>query len=348
MAFDGSGNLCIVGRFEDFGGVVAADGFAYWNGTAWATNGAPAVNGIEFLWGLAIDIDDNIYVGGDCDNIGGVTYDNIAMWNGTAWADVGVGLSATVYAMAVSNNGKDIYIGGNFTDAGGVTNADYITVWNGQQYLSLGSGANDVIRQVIIAPNSNVYVSGDFTSIGGLSATAFKVAIWNGATWVLPDIGSCGNIWDVEFANIDPVIADNFDIYLGFTATGAVQIAGAATVNNPGNADAWPTFIITRSGGTSATLKQIRNETTGKTLYLQPSILDGDTITIELSPNGTTVTSAFPGWDNYRYAILPNSDNGTFVLIPGDNLITCFVGTGGAPTITANCLHKAVFTGYDD
>ena len=361
MAFDSSGNLYVVGHFENLAGDADFDGFAYWNGTAWATLGLPAVVDPEYLNGIAIDIDDNIYVCGDCDNIGGVTYDNLAMWNDStsAWEDVGVGLNGTTQCVTIGLDGKTLYIGGTFTDAGGQANADKIAIWTGEQFLPLGSPPNNTVYQIRIDPNNNIWVCGAFTSVGGL--TADRVAIWNGASWILPDINLPGapEVYDIEFANPDPMVDDNFDIYIGWNTTGTGYFAGDATVNNPGNADAWPTFYISRSGGTSATLYQIRNETTGKTLYFNHNFLDGETLTIQLTPDGSLISSNFQIntikskiytilGSQRRKSLLANSDDGTFVLRKGDNLITCFVNIAGAPTVTANCLHKAVFTGYDD
>ena len=351
--FDRGGYLHIVGGFEDFGGVANADGYAYWTGAAWATNGAPAVTGEQSLFTIAIDVDDNVYVGGDKDNIGGVTYDHIAMWNGTAWVDVGVGLSSTVQDMAVGLDGKTIYICGLFLNAGSAY-GDRVVLWNGAQYVNLGSGLNAAPYDIKIAPNGDVYVSGD---VAGISGFVNGMYIWNGSTWIFPDIGAWG-AQTVEFANVDPKSTDNFDIYLGSNTSAAVAFAGDATVNNPGNADAYPTFIISRAGGTSATLYQIRNETTGKSIYFNRSLLNGETVTLTLSKSGSTFTSSYRGgssglWEIARPSpgnrgVLPNSDDGSFVLIPGDNLITCFVDIAGAVTMTANCLHKAVFTGIDD
>ena len=362
MAFDSSGNLHCVGGFEDLGGVAAADGYGYWNGTAWATNGVPSIDtgASEYLIGIAIDVDDNIYVCGDCDNIGGVTYDNIAMWDGSAWVDVGVGLNNVGNSVMIAEDGKSVYVGGNFTDVAGDTTIDYLTIWTGTQYIGLGTSPNSTVYQFRTAPNGSVWVIGGFTTIGDYES-ADRIAVWNGATWIIPDIDLPGapTIYDIEFTNIDPVVSNNFDTYLGWSTTGAAQIAGDTTVNNPGNADAWPTFYISRSGGTSATLYQIRNETTGKQLYFNHSFLDGETLTIQLTPEGSLISSNFQintikskvytiMGSQRRKSLLANSDDLTFVLIPGDNLITCFVSTVGAPTITANCLHKAVFTGYDD
>ena len=335
----------MVGGFENLGGVAAADGYGYWNGAAWATNGAPAVVGGDDLKAIAIDIDDNIYVCGNKDNIGGVTYDNISMWTGSAWVDVGIGLGDVCRALAIGIDGKTLYVGGDFINAGGVANADRVALWTGKQYLSLGSGTDSAVYSLHVANDGDIWATGTFTTAGG--STFNRIAIWNGRTWVRPDLAiEAGTVTVIRTSNYDPAVANNYDVYIGRSTTSSVEIAGAVTVNNPGNADAYPTFILSRSGGTSARLLSIRNETTGKTLHFVHGFTDGDTLTIKLSADGSTVTSSFLG--NRRYAFLANSDDGTFVLRPGDNNITCFVDVAGAPTITANSVFKAIFMGYDD
>lgn len=54
---------------------------------------------------------------------------NWCKWTGSAYASLITGLNGNVRCMAEGPDGK-IYVGGNFTDAGGVTAADYLARWN--------------------------------------------------------------------------------------------------------------------------------------------------------------------------------------------------------------------------
>jgi len=345
FAWDSDGNLYVGGLFLNFADEADADYIAKWDGTSWSAVGSGGTDTVDTI---AIDSDDNIYIGGAFLNWSAdANADYWALWNGSAWAAVNdIALNGAVTTMLFDAQ-DDLYVGGAFTDASSVANADYIFIWTGTQILALGAPPNDRVRELSLAPNDNLWIAGDFTTAGG-TQTADRIAVWNGSTWTIPDINLPGspNIRAIYTTNPDPQTNDNYDVYIGWDVTGAGYFAGAATVNNPGNKDAYPTFVLSRSGGTSAKLLSIRNETTGKQLYFDHGLLDGETVEIRMASRYAEVTSTF--WGVQRFTILPSSDSSEFVLIPGDNIITAFVDIAGAPTMTANCLHKAVFTGYDD
>jgi len=77
-------------------------------------------------------------------------------------------LNGTVRVIAVG--GSDLHVGGDFTDAGGIDNADYIAKWNGSSWDSLGSGLNNTVRAVAIS-GDDVYVGGEFSLAGGVPAS---------------------------------------------------------------------------------------------------------------------------------------------------------------------------------
>ncbi len=62
MGFDSSGDLYVVGSFDDAGG-VSAQHVAKWDGTAWATVGSGLVNTF-YPYTLAIDSSDNLHTSG--------------------------------------------------------------------------------------------------------------------------------------------------------------------------------------------------------------------------------------------------------------------------------------------
>ena len=97
------------------------------------------------------------------------------------------------------------------------------------------------------------------------------------------------------------------------------------------------------------------NETTKATIYLDYPLLDGETLTLELRPQeGIKATSSKFG--RVDDAVLANSDNGQFFLVPdntsgtSDNIINLFVdeATSSGTVVTANMKFKSTYLSLDD
>lgn len=159
LAIDGNGNLYAGGGFSNvnnLGTVLGeADYVAKWNGTDWSALGSNGVgNGSlnNSVNALAIDENGNLYVGGwftNVNNNGTVLSagDYIAKWDGTSWSALGSNGAgdgplnspySTVWALAVDGSGN-LYVGGQFDNAGGNGAADNIAKWDGTNWLALGS-----------------------------------------------------------------------------------------------------------------------------------------------------------------------------------------------------------------
>src|SRR5438105_7263630 len=66
----------------------------------------------------------------------------------------GATVDGEVYAVASAGN--DVYIGGNFTAAGGVPAAN-IARWNGSQWQALGTGADGAVYALTLSDNGVLY-----------------------------------------------------------------------------------------------------------------------------------------------------------------------------------------------
>ena len=78
-----------------------------------------------------------------------------------------------------------LYVGGEFTDAGGVANADRIAKWNGSSWSAVSSATSQISngRVAAIAVSAGkIYAGGNFQNAGG-NAAADNLADWDGAIW---------------------------------------------------------------------------------------------------------------------------------------------------------------------
>src|SRR5262245_47599845 len=64
------------------------------------------------------------------------------------WSSLGSGVNGSVRALAVS--GTNIYAGGLFTSAGGVT-ANHVAKWNGSMWSALGSGMDSSVLALAVS-----------------------------------------------------------------------------------------------------------------------------------------------------------------------------------------------------
>jgi Listeria-Bacteroides repeat domain (List_Bact_rpt) len=138
------------------------------------------------------------------------------------WNDVvsaGNGNEQLVFALAVS--GADVYVGGEFTTAGGVS-ANYIAKWNGTTWSALGSGMNGIVEAIAIT-GTDVYVGGRFTTSGGV--TTNRIAKWDGMAWSVLGSGMDSFVFDLAISGPD--------VYVGgwFTTAGGIAASRMAKWN---------------------------------------------------------------------------------------------------------------------
>lgn len=335
IAINYDGNIFLGGLFTTFNGVTV-NYVCQWDGST-------AVALVEGLGArvkaLVIGKDGYLYAGGYFTTDGeSVSMAYMSYWTGSEWTAMGSGMDSTVETLAVGPNGY-IYAGGFFTTAGGVT-VNYIAAWTGSAWVALGSGLNDTVYAIAISPVTGlVYLTGNFTAAGELDLTD-RAALWNGYTFAHLDVDLPGSSYaDVVF------VTANDNLYFGYSMTGSAYSSYINTVNNLSSRTAYPTIVFSRSGGTSVIVKLLKNETTGATLYLNYSLLDGEKLTIDLRLGKREVTSNYFG--RSLRALLRNSDVGQFNLLPGSNSISCLISEAGSPTVEAYIVWQNVHWSVD-
>ncbi|MCR9103144.1 MAG: HYR domain-containing protein, partial [bacterium] len=114
------------------------------------------------------------------------------------WSPLGPGLNGTVETIVVAASG-DVYVGGSFTEAGGIT-ANRIAKWDGTNWSTLGSGLGGTCNAIAIATNGDVYAGGFFSTAGG--ATVDDIAVWDGTNWSA--LGSGSSVFSCSALAIAP------------------------------------------------------------------------------------------------------------------------------------------------
>jgi hypothetical protein len=222
---DSKGNLYIGGLFTNSstnklstsnGLSTTFNNIAMWNGSTWSSLN----NGVSgTVNALAIDANDNLYVGGTFKYIyidkNNLLYANhIAKWTRTSssWSGLGTlssspnttnGVNDTVNTIAINLSNNDVYVGGLFTtvypSTGVSLYANYIAIWRSDltwsgfgaplsNSINTTNGVNDTVNTIVInLSNNNVYIGGNFTTVylsTGVALYANYIAIWrSNLTW---------------------------------------------------------------------------------------------------------------------------------------------------------------------
>ena len=92
--------------------------------------------------------------------------------------------SLNLVASALEVTPTGLYVGGKFTDAGGIANADRIAKWNGSAWSAVSSSTEQIANGEVFAiavTGGKVYAGGVFTNAGNSGAD--NLAVWDGTTW---------------------------------------------------------------------------------------------------------------------------------------------------------------------
>ncbi len=165
---------------------------------------------------------DNIYVGGDFRNAGGLDAVKMARWDGSQWHSLSSDISDDGhYVTDIAIIGGDVYACGTFTSLSNVP-ANRVARWDGSQWHAMGAGSPSGLFALAVVDGelyaggfnwfsrwdgaawqtvatlgpsqrinsiypygTDLYVAGNFSTIGGLSI--IDLARWNGTVWSAVD-----------------------------------------------------------------------------------------------------------------------------------------------------------------
>lgn len=154
-------------------------GVSRWDGSDWQSLGIFAGRTDNSINSLATD-GTSLYVGGNF-LLGWLSDSgtNIARWDGGSWYNVGTGIRPTVNALAIM--GSDLFAGGSFTSASGIT-ARRIARWDGFSWSEVGGGLTNGTVSALAVSGSTLYVGGSFTNAGG-TTSLHRFVKWDGTQW---------------------------------------------------------------------------------------------------------------------------------------------------------------------
>jgi hypothetical protein len=148
------------------------------------------------------------------------------------WSPLGHGATAGSIALnakveTFTSVGSKLYVGGDFTNAGGIAAADGIAVWNGG-WSAVGGGLLSTGSAVyaIAVDGSKVYAGGSFANAGG-DANADGIAVWNGSAWhSLGNVALNGPVFALAIVGRTLYIGGAFDNAAGNPVADAVASYG--------------------------------------------------------------------------------------------------------------------------
>ena len=352
-----NGDVIVTGAFTNIGG-VACNRIARWvkATSTWTALGTGLADGAGF--DVAVAPNGDIYVVGSFTTAGGQLVHYCARYDGT-WHSMGTdpGLNNYAYAIAISTNGTQVFIGGSFTDEwNNVANitAERIAEYDPEAnaFLDVGEGFDDTVRCLVYAASGRLYATGDFSE-GATSAEPLeKIAYWNGAQWYDMMGGADGIVRGIsvlptgeaiifgDFSILGNLSADYIGLWNGTTwaslDVGMTTPVYAAIFDKNGNifsgagitADHSSRVTIKNIGTAEVspfihvvgpgTLRWIENQTTKNRVYINLEIFDEEDVFFYFGE--AKIVSAVRG--DLSYSILGGSDILAFKLLPKDNVIS--------------------------
>ena len=283
LAIDRQGNVYVGGAFRAVGGIsTVVNNIVQYNvqTNSWSALGTGANNGVSFagliggVHALAVDGQGRVYVGGFFTRAGGVSANSVARFDPAtnSWSALGTGanngVSGEVFALVVDGQGR-IYVGGDFTRAGGVS-ANNVARFDPatNSWSALGTGANNGVSDTSFSERVNalaidrqgrVYVGGRFTRAGEVSANRVARFDPQANSWSALGTGANNGISGDETPFSGPSVSalavdGQGRVYVGgrFTSAGGVSANSVARFDPQANS--WSALGTGANNGVTDTL----------------------------------------------------------------------------------------------
>jgi hypothetical protein len=230
MALANFNNTLIVGGNYTTAGGLAARNLAKVTNGIWS---AFPGTGVDANVGAVAVSGSDVYIGGSFISAGPITANRIAKWNSITNTFSGFGTGITGAALSSVNAmafvGSDLYVGGSFSNAGGVV-VNNIAKWNGTNWSALGTGVNGIVTAMKVV-GTEIYVGGQFTTAGGQASN--RLAKWTGSAWVAIPNPIPNVVTDIEvignniYVSSDTTTIENPNYLLKYDGTNWTPMAPA-------------------------------------------------------------------------------------------------------------------------
>lgn len=355
-----NGDVIVTGNFSNIGG-VACSKIARWvrATSTWTAMGVGLTGGAGF--DVAVAPNGDVYVVGSFTHAGGQLVHYCARYDG-AWHSMGTdpGLNDYAYAVAISADGTQVYIGGAFTDEWG--NLGSVTaekiVWydvSSNLFQDMGDGFDNTVLDLVYTSSNRLYACGRFTESATTGQVLLYVAYWNGSQWFEMEGGADGVVHSLdvtetglvlaagEFGVIGSVDASYFAMWNGTSWVNLdVDISSiiyAAIFDHYGNIfcgagskSDFAKITNVENKGTAevspiiyivgpARLRWLENQTAGVRIYADMDILEDEEVMFDFAKG--SIQSTVRG--NLSFDILPGSDMRSWKLLPGWNKIAAMM-----------------------
>jgi hypothetical protein len=259
VAADGQGNVYVGGSFIVVGGIsTPVNNIARFNTqtNTWSSLGTGSSNGVDGIVNALAVSGNEVYVGGIFTSAGGVSANYVARFNTqtNTWSSLGTGSSNGVnyWVQALAVVGNEVYVGGTFTSAGGVS-ANQVARFNTQTntWSSLSTGSSNGVSgnvNALAVVGNEVVVCGLFTSAGGMSSN--RVARYNTLTNTWSSLGMFSSNGVNDRVNALAVVGNEVVVGGGFTLAGGIASTfiarwiGGATNVEPISIDMPSTYLL--------------------------------------------------------------------------------------------------------
>ncbi len=164
--------------------------------------------------------------------------------------------SLDLVASALAVTPGALYVGGEFTDAGGIPEADRIATWNGSSWSAVSSSTSQISNgrvSDIAVSAGKVYAGGTFQNAGGNDDADF-LAVWDGVSWepfcVASGPAFGGNVTSLEIIDQTLYVGGSFQDGAGIAsadyllACDLITGASSSTVLDPAHPFSGPVYAL--------------------------------------------------------------------------------------------------------